>query len=110
LGNHLIEYRHIEKLMPVDSVNFQAKPFLKWAGGKRQLLSQMDLHLPPQLQRGDIVRYAEPFMGSAALFFKIVQTYPIRECLLADANPDLVLVYRTIQQDVEGLIAAAPGI
>ena len=43
-------------------------------------------------------------MGSGALFFKIIQTYPIRECLLADFNPELILVYKTIQVNVSELI------
>ena len=82
----------------------RAKPFLKWAGGKRQLLAQLEVHFPPQLHNGEISRYAEPFVGSGALFFEVYQNYPIQECLLADVNPELILVYKTIQQDVNGLI------
>ena len=90
--------------MPVISDQLLAKPFLKWAGGKRQLLAQLEARFPPQLHNGGISRYAEPFVGSGALFFKVFQSYPIRECLLADVNPDLILVYKSIQQDVNGLI------
>ncbi len=82
----------------------RAKPFLKWAGGKRQLLAQLEVHFPPQLHNGEISRYVEPFVGSGALFFEVFQNYPIQECLLADVNPELILVYKTIQQDVNGLI------
>jgi DNA adenine methylase len=88
----------------------RAKPFLKWAGGKRQLLAQLEVHFPPQLHNGEISRYAEPFVGSGALFFEIFQNYPIQECLLADVNPELILVYKTIQQDVNGLINRLGGI
>ena len=83
----------------------KARPFLKWAGGKRQLLSQIDGCLPGALKRGQIRRYVEPFVGSGAVFFHIVQTYPVEELFIADINTELILAYRTIQQDVEALIA-----
>ena len=90
--------------MPVKSDQPLVKPFLKWAGGKRQLLAQLEAHFPPQLLNGEISRYVEPFVGSGALFFKVFQAYPIRECLLADINPELILVYKTIQVNVSELI------
>jgi len=90
--------------MPVKSDRPLVKPFLKWAGGKRQLLAQLEAHFPPQLLNGEISRYVEPFVGSGALFFKVFQAYPIRECLLADINPELILVYKTIQVNVSELI------
>ena len=90
--------------MPEKTDQPLVKPFLKWAGGKRQLLAQLEAHFPPQLLNGEISRYAEPFVGSGALFFKIIQTYPIREYLLADFNPELILVYKTIQVNVSELI------
>ena len=96
--------------MPVISDRPQAKPFLKWAGGKRQLLAQIEKRLPLELLQGEITRYVEPFVGSGALFFKVIQSFPIQECLLADINPELVLVYSTIQQDVKQLISILGGI
>lgn len=90
--------------MPVNPDSRRARPFLKWAGGKGQLLTQLETYFPPQLSRGEISRYIEPFVGSGALFFKVYHAFPVREFLLADANPELVLVYKTIQRDVEGLI------
>lgn len=92
--------------MPEKYDQIQAKPFLKWAGGKRQLLTQIEPHFPAQLKNGEILRYAEPFVGSGALFFKVFQSFPIQDCLLADINPELILVYKSIQQDVEGVIGA----
>jgi len=82
-----------------------ARPFLKWAGGKRQLLSQIDSYLPPALELGALQRYVEPFVGSGAVFFHVVQNYPVKELFIADINPELILAYRTIQEDVEALIA-----
>ena len=90
--------------MPVISDLPPARPFLKWAGGKRQLLEQLQAYLPTGLENGDLSRYVEPFVGSGALFFKVIQTYPVQECLIADVNPELILVYRTVKHDVEGLI------
>ncbi|MFN2212896.1 MAG: DNA adenine methylase [Anaerolineales bacterium] len=92
--------------MATSSKHTQARPFLKWAGGKRQLLDQMQAYFPKELLNGEISRYAEPFLGSGALFFKIMQSYPIQECLLADINHELILVYKTIQQDVNSLIGS----
>lgn len=47
-----------------------AKPFIKWAGGKGQLLSQLDEHLPQQLD-GRPFTYIEPFVGGGAILFQI---------------------------------------
>ncbi len=90
--------------MPISSDLPQARPFLKWAGGKRQLLEQLESYFPPQLERGALSRYVEPFVGSGAVFFKVFQSYPVQECLIADVNPELILVYQTIQLEVAGLI------
>ena len=46
-----------------------AKPFLKWAGGKRQLIEQLSGYFPEKIQTGKIKKYAEAFMGGGALFF-----------------------------------------
>lgn len=83
-----------------------AYPFLKWAGGKGQLLAQLEAFFPLALISGGIRRYVEPFIGSGAVFFRILQSYPVEECLITDSNLDLILTYQTIQQDVEGLIEA----
>lgn len=83
----------------------KAKPFLKWAGGKGQLLPQIEGYLPQALKAGKIKRYVEPFIGSGALFFYVAQRYAIDEFAIADINPELVMAYRVIQQDVAALIA-----
>jgi DNA adenine methylase len=81
-----------------------ATPFLKWAGGKRQLLSQIEGYFPLQLKRGEICTYVEPFIGSGAVFFHVAQSYKIDRFIIADANPELILAYRTLQTAAEGLI------
>ena len=71
----------------------KARPFLKWAGGKRQLISQIDRFLPPALKNGRLNRYVEPFVGSGAVFFHIVQNYPVKDLFIADINPRLPVCF-----------------
>jgi DNA adenine methylase len=81
------------------------KPFLKWAGGKSQLLPQFEKHLPPELVAGKITNYIEPFLGGGALFLAIAQRYAVQHAYLTDINPELILVYRVVQRDPSALIA-----
>ncbi len=84
----------------------QAKPFLKWAGGKSQLLSQLRPHYPPELKDGRIVRYVEPFLGGGAVFLDVAQSFDIHEAFLIDINEELILVYTVVQRDPARLIEA----
>lgn len=81
-----------------------AKPILKWAGGKGQLLERLSAHFPRALKEGEIKTYAEPFLGGGAMFFHVMQAYPIQTAWLFDANEELILLYSTVQRDVEPLI------
>ncbi|MEO0408488.1 MAG: DNA adenine methylase [Cyanobacteria bacterium P01_A01_bin.135] len=72
------------------------RPFIKWVGGKTQLLPELMRRIP---QSGD--RYFEPFLGGAALFFHLQP----RHAVLTDINADLVSLYQVIRDDVEALIA-----
>jgi len=81
-----------------------AKPFLKWAGGKSQLLEQMEPFFPQELAQGSIRRYVEPFVGGGAVFLNIANFYLVQECFIFDINPELILAYKTIQKNVEDLI------
>ncbi len=82
----------------------QAKPFLKWAGGKSQLLEQIANFLPEELIIGSIKKYIEPFVGGGAVFLHLAQCYKIEEFLIFDINTELVLAYKTIQNHVDELI------
>jgi DNA adenine methylase len=75
--------------------NDLVQPFLKWAGGKRQLLSEIRKFYPRKYGL-----YFEPFVGAGAVLFDIQP----RETVINDANGELVNVYRTIRNDPEGLI------
>jgi DNA adenine methylase len=78
------------------------RPFLKWAGGKRQLLRDLRRFVPP-----GIPGYHEPFLGSGALFFDLWKAGNLADarCHLGDANPDLIGVYRAIARDADAVIA-----
>jgi len=83
-----------------------AKPFLKWAGGKTQLLAEIDRRLPAGLRNGQIDTYIEPFVGGGAVFFYIAQRYSdINKFYLFDINEDLVFCYNSIKENVEAVIA-----
>jgi DNA adenine methylase len=74
-------------------------PFLKWAGGKRQLLPQIELLLPRRIET-----YYEPFLGGAAVFFRLAALGRFTRAVLADANPELVNCYLQIRDEVDGVI------
>ena len=80
--------------------NLFAKPFLKWAGGKSQLLEKFLDFYPDELKTGTLTNYYEPFIGGGAVFFDVAQRYNLKSALLCDINQELILSYRVIQQDV----------
>ncbi len=80
------------------------KPFLKWAGGKRQLLTKFETLYPSELKNNDIDNYYEPFLGGGAVFFDIISKYSIKNSFLFDINEELILCYKVIQKEVYNLI------
>ena len=84
---------------------YPAKPFVKWVGGKTQLLDDIRDTLPRDLsQRGEMV-YVEPFVGGGAVMFWILQEFPnITRAIINDINEELICTYRVIKSDVEELI------
>ena len=85
-------------------MNTNSKPFLKWAGGKSQLISQIESNLPEDLD-SDEYTYIEPFVGSGAILFWIIQKYPnIKKIVINDINQELINVYKTIVNDPQNLI------
>jgi DNA adenine methylase len=87
---------------PVAESLTAVRPFLKWAGGKRQLLRELRRFVPPAIRA-----YHEPFLGSGALFFDLWKTGKLdgNHCYLADANADLIGVYRALAHDADSVIA-----
>jgi DNA adenine methylase len=81
------------------------KPFLKWAGGKTQLINTLVNRLPLNIKESHIIdRYIEPFLGGGAFFFYLKRNYSIKESIIVDINPDLIISYKTIQHEPEALI------
>ena len=81
-----------------------ARPFLKWAGGKSQLLPQFSALYPNDLKQGTIDRYIEPFLGGGAVFFEIAQTHKLSSVFLYDRNPELILAYLVVRDHLNLLI------
>ncbi len=85
-------------------IPIMVKPFLKWAGGKSQLLPLLTLALPKELYLGKLT-YIEPFVGSGALLFWILNHIPqVSNIIINDANPDLINTYKVIKDNVNELI------
>lgn len=77
------------------------KPFVKWAGGKRQIISVIGKHLPKHYGT-----YFEPFLGGGAVLFHILSDNPEQKCQVSDLNSDLVLSYVTIRDRIDDLITS----
>ena len=77
------------------------KPFVKWAGGKRQLIPIITSHIPNKFER-----YFEPFLGGGAVFFHLISQNKKSKWLISDLNSDLVLSYITIRDNIKELISA----
>lgn len=86
------------------NIEYYAKPFVKWAGGKTQLLEDFEKYYPLQLRRGSIKRYIEPFVGGGAVLFDILQKYNISEAFIFDINEELINAYKAIKYCVDDLI------
>lgn len=86
------------KLMGAEVIN--AKPFLKWAGGKTQLLDELIKHLPETIKSSKhIETYVEPFVGGGAMFFYLKSNFQVERSFLFDINPELIVGYKVVQND-----------
>lgn len=83
----------------------KAKPFLKWAGGKNQLLQTIDFFLPEAFRNEKSITYIEPFVGGGAMLFFMLQNYPnIKKAIINDINPHLIKTYTIIRDYPYSLI------
>lgn len=78
------------------------KPFLKWAGGKGQLLREIERYYP--FESGEITKYAEPFVGGGAVLFDILSKFELKEVYISDINAELINAYRIIRDNIDSLI------
>lgn len=77
-------------------IELPCRPILKWAGGKSQMLGDLLPRVPKKYGR-----FIEPFFGGGAMFFALRP----ENAIIADSNPELVNLYRTVASDVDGVIA-----
>ena len=80
------------------------KPFVKWAGGKGSLKTQLTPIYPYDLKNGIINNYVEPFVGGGAVLIDILQKYDVKSAYAFDINLDLINCYNIIKANVEELI------
>ena len=81
----------------------ECKPFIKWVGGKGQLLSEINKLYPVELGK-NINKYAEIFLGGGAVLFDILSKYKLDEVYISDKNLELINTYRNIKDNVDVLI------
>ncbi|HZR16992.1 MAG TPA: DNA adenine methylase [Verrucomicrobiae bacterium] len=79
----------------------EAQPFLKWAGGKAQLLEQFEPFFPASIRS-----YCEPFLGGGAVFFHLKARFPKMRTVLRDNNKELVNCYEVVRDEVRDLMKA----
>ncbi len=83
----------------------KAQPFLKWAGGKRQLINELEKNIPQAISHSKVIDlYIEPFVGGGALLFHLLSNYTVKKCIINDINQDLILAYTVVKQYPEELI------
>ena len=81
----------------------ECKPFIKWVGGKGQLLPEINKIYPVELGK-NINKYAEIFIGGGAVLFDILSKYSLDEVYISDKNLELINTYRSIKDNVDVLI------
>lgn len=78
-----------------------AKPFLKWAGGKKQLIEVIRQYYP---FTQTITKYAEPFVGGGAILFDILNNFKLKQIYISDINPNLIKTYICIRDSLHELL------
>lgn len=80
----------------------QIKPFLKWVGGKTQLLPEIRKFYPFD---SSITKYAEPFVGGGAVLFDVLNNASVQEIYISDMNSDLINTYQVVKDKVANLVS-----
>ncbi len=81
-----------------------AKPFVKWAGGKTSVLSQIISYYPKELSNGKVQTYIEPFLGGGAVLINILENYNVEHCIAIDSNSNLINCYNCIKFNLDELL------
>ena len=109
VGNMWIIPANAEKPIDKRTVRYEKahkvelKPFVKWVGGKGQLIEEIEKVLPSDGEKV-LTKYAEPMVGGGALLFNVLSRYQFDELYISDINPELINAYIAIKQNVEALI------
>ena len=82
--------------------NIEIKPFIKWAGGKSQLIDMIEERYP--MKKNKINKYIEPFIGGGAVLFDLLGKYNFKEVYISDINKELINTYKVIRDNVNELI------
>ncbi len=91
--------------MRIDT-KYACKPFLKWVGGKSQLIPYLKQRLPEDFSRWEEAVYVEPFVGGGAMMFWILQSFPnIKSVYINDINSKLMTTYRVVKESPEQLLS-----
>ena len=107
VGNMWIIPSNAEKPVDKRTVRYEKsktiilKPFVKWVGGKSQLIEQIEKMLPTDSEKV-LTKYAEPMVGGGALFFSLLSKYDFEELYISDINAELI---KAVKNDVDNLIA-----
>ena len=89
----------------------KAKPFIKWVGGKGQLIEQLEALLPADFDRWEDVTYIEPFVGGGAMLFHMLQNHKnIKTAVINDINDDLTTCYKVVRDTPTELVASLKDI
>ena len=109
VGNMWIIPAMAEKPIDARSIRYnkpttekEIKPFLKWAGGKGQLLKEISSYYP--FEKSNFTKYAEPFIGGGAVLFDVLNKFDLEEIYISDINSDLINTYTVIRDNVNELI------
>ena len=83
--------------------DLNVKPFLKWVGGKRKLIPQLEVKFPAYIKNNEFT-YVEPFLGGGAMFFYLISKYSIKKAYLNDLNDKLIDCYQNIRDNADNLV------
>ena len=98
----------MKKFSLFEKDRIECKPFIKWVGGKGQLLSEINKLYPVELGK-NINKYAEIFVGGGAVLFDILSKYKLDEVYISDKNLELINTYKSIRDNVDILIKSLKG-
>ncbi len=106
IGNMWLIPNNAEKPTDARSTRYidkdkSAKPFLKWAGGKGQLIKEIEKYYP---FNDTITKYAEPFVGGGAVLFDVLKRFNLKEVYISDTNAELINTYKAVRDNIDELI------